>query len=434
MKFPSPRKALSASGLISEVRSCFATIEDTTHGNIPLVDHLMSGLAIFGLKYPSLLQFDKESREETTRFNLEKLYGIQRVPSDTYLRERIDEVDPRELRLPYKRVFQSLQRGKALEKFTYLDGHYLLSLDGTGYFSSKTIHCEQCGEKHHKNGTITYHHQMLGASIIHPNLKEVIPLAPEPIIKQDGIEKNDCERNAAKRFLDDLRREHPHLKLIVIEDSLASNAPHIRQLQSLNLRFILGAKQTDHKFLFDHVTRSQHTELYEFTDENGVYHKFRYLNDVPLNESNSDLKINFLEYWETSPKGKEQHFSWVTDIQIDTSNLMLLMRGARARWKIENETFNTLKNQGYNFEHNFGHGYKNLSTVFMHLMMLAFLIDQVQQLCCGLYQTALQTVGTKSRLWRKIRSRFDLFFVPSWEALSRAVILPISSELIYDTS
>ena len=110
------------------------------------------------------------------------------------------------------------------------------------------------------------------------------------------------------------------------------------------------------------------------------------------------------------------------------------MRGARARWKIENETFNTLKNQGYNFEHNFGHGYKNLSTVFMHLMMLAFLIDQVQQLCCGLYQTALQTVGTKSRLWRKIRSCFDWFLIPSWEALYRAIILPISSELVYDTS
>ncbi len=128
-----------------------------------------------------------------------------------------------------KHCSAQLQRGKGLEGFAYLDGHYLLSLDGTGYFSSSTIHCPQCGEKHHRNGTITYYHQMLGAVLVHPDRSEVFPLAPEPILKRDGARKNDCERDAAKRLLTDLRREHPHLKLIVIEDGLASNAPHIRQ-------------------------------------------------------------------------------------------------------------------------------------------------------------------------------------------------------------
>jgi hypothetical protein len=71
-----------------------------------------------------------------------------------------------------------------------------LALDGTGYFSSKEIHCESCLEQHHRNGTVTYSHQRLGAALIHPDKREVIPLMPESILKQDGTEKNDCERSA----------------------------------------------------------------------------------------------------------------------------------------------------------------------------------------------------------------------------------------------
>jgi len=431
---PFSRKQLSIPGLLREARRCFAAIPDTPGCDIPLVDHLMSGLALFGLKYPSLLQFDKDRRAGTTPANLQSLYGIERAPCDTRFRERLDAVDPRHLRPLYKALFSALQRGKGLEGFTYLEGHYLLSLDGTGYFSSKTIHCEQCGEKHHRDGTITYYHQMLGAVLVHPDHKEVFPLAPEPILKQDGAKKNDCERNAAKRLLEDLRREHPHLKLIVIEDALASNAPHIRQLKALDLRFILGAKPDDHKYLFEWVKTTPATAEYTVTDEDGTRHRFRYLNGVPLNDANFDLEVNFFEYWETTPKGKVTHFSWVTDLPVTPANLMPLMRGARARWKIENETFNTLKNQGYHFEHNFGHGNQNLTTVLMHLMMLAFLIDQIQQRCCRLFQTAVTAALGKSRFWRLLRSAFDLCLIPDWETLYRAIIQPPAIPLVCNTS
>jgi len=434
MSAPFSRKQLSIQGLLSEARRCFARVPDGSDCDIPLVDHLMSGLALFGLKYPSLLQFDKDRQADTKRANLKTLYGIERAPCDTHLRERLDEVDPHQLRPLYKALFSALQRGKGLERFTYLEGHYLLSLDGTGYFSSPTIHCKQCCEKHHRNGTTTYYHQMLGAVLVHPDHQEVFPLAPEPILKQDGAKKNDCERNAAKRLLEDLRREHPHLKLIVIEDALASNAPHIRLLKDLDLRFILGAKPADHKFLFEWVDKTPATAEYEVTDEAGTRHRFRYLNGAPLNDANFDLEVNFLEYWETRPNGKVTHFSWVTDFRIDESNLMTLMRGGRARWKIENETFNTLKNQGYHFEHNFGHGNRNLSTVLMHLMMLAFLVDQIQQHSCRLFQTAVTAAQGKGRFWFKLRARFDLCQIPDWETLYRSIIQPPAIPLVCDTS
>ena len=249
------RKTLSAPGLLREVRACFDALNDPVPSRgLSLAECLMSGLAVFGLKYPSLLQFDRDARtDEVVRANLRSLYGIERAPSDTALRERLDEVDPRQLRDVFKRVFALLQRGKALEGFTCLDGHYLLSVDGTGYFSSSSVHCAQCCEKHHHDGRTTYYHQMLGAVLVHPHQREVFPLAPEPIVKGDGAKKNDCERNAAKRLLSDVRREHPHLKLVVVEDGLASNGPHIKHLKALELRFIVGAKRSDHKALFEWV-------------------------------------------------------------------------------------------------------------------------------------------------------------------------------------
>ena len=129
--------------------------------------------------------------------------------------------------------------------------------------------------------------------------KEVFPFAPEPILKKDGARKNDCERNAATRLLEDVRREHPHLKLV--EDGLASNGPHL--LKGLDLRFILGAKPGDHKFLFEWVNSAPSVEHREFTDENDIRHEFRYLNGVPLNDTHS--RSEFSRILGETPKRQE---------------------------------------------------------------------------------------------------------------------------------
>jgi hypothetical protein len=363
------------------------------------------------------------------------------------MRERLDEVKPRELRPAFTSIFSALQRGKQLEKYVFLEGKYLVLNDGTGFFSSKQVHCENCCEKHKKNGTVTYYHQMLGAVIAHPDFKEVIPICPEPIMKADGAKKNDCERNAAERLLRDFRREHPHLPVIMVEDALSSNGPHLKLLMELGMSFITVVKPDGNKFLFEWVEsfdwgndlskRDNSQGEFSFVDDQGRTQKFRYVNDVPLNDSHKELKVNFLEYWEIDEDGKTlYHNTWITDIGITQTNCYKIARGGRARWHIENETFNTLKNQGYHFEHNFGHGYKNLSTVFAMLMMLAFMIDQTEQLCCGLFQGALGKLKSKkSRLWRYIREFFDTYIIPSWEVLYLSIIHEDSREIpILDSS
>jgi len=424
------RKHLSADALYGLLGASFAKVPDPRRREspIPLASALMSAFAMFSLKDPSLLAFDQRRNDE----NMKTLFGIAQIPSDTQMREILDEVDPEWLRDPFGDVFRQLQRGKALEPFVFYSGHYLLSLDGTGYFSSQKVHCASCQVKRHKNGTVTYEHQMLGAVLVHPDLQEVIPLAPEPIQKQDGDAKNDCERNAAKRLLRKIRQQHPHLKLIVVEDGLASNGPHVRDLIDNRMHFILGVKPGDHAFLFEQVEVARREgRCPKLSKKEGeVTAEVSWVYGVPLNEANSDLKVDFLEYNEYDADGNRlKHFTWITDLHITLRNAWQLARGGRARWRIENETFNTLKNQGYHFEHNFGHGQRNLSVVFAMLMMLAFLVDQAQQLCCPLFQAVWKKVGSKQALWEKLRSHFYHFRFRSMRQLYEVILHDLAKEV-----
>ena len=228
---------------------------------------------------------------------------------------------------------------------------------------------------HHRHGLVTYRHQMLGAALIHPDQRTVIPLMPEPIVKQDGTEQNDGEREAAKRWIVQRRQAPPPLKLIVTEDSLSAHAPPSEVLHEHDLHSILGVKEGDQAFLFEQVAAAEQAGGVTYDDrdapETGLRHRFRFVSDVPLNASHADLRVNFLECWEWD-KDTVQHVSWVTDLRVNKGTVYQLMRGGRARWRIENETCNTLKNQGYHFAHNCGHGYQHLSVVFAILMMLAF--------------------------------------------------------------
>ena len=433
------RKHLSAPGLLRAIRQTFDVIPDhRCDPLIPLADALMSGVAVFGLKYPSLLKFDEAySDEATVRHNLRTLYGVEHAPCDTQLRDIADPVKPEYLRPAFRAIHREVQRGQALAGYEYWDGHYLVLVDGTGHYASSAISCPQCCVKNKGQANESYYHQLLAAVIAHPELKTVLPLMPEAITRQDGATKNDCERNAAKRLLTALREDFPKLKLIVVEDSLASNGPHIELLQALDLRYILGVKPGDHQALFKQVQQhlcAGQCQEWEYIDEHGVEHGYRWVNGLSLNDAHPELKVNFLEYWEIKD-GKQTIWSWVTDLPLSRATVKAVMRAGRARWKVENETFNTLKNQGYHLEHNYGHGQQHLSTVFATLMMLAFLVDQVQELGCRLFQAARARFRSRTSLWERLRALFTDFRISDWATLWRAIAGQFSGpELILDSS
>lgn len=425
------RKDFTHDALLERVRKHFQRgldllkVPELLGSRFSNLDCLMSGLALFTFKFPSLLRFDESfSQDRPLKRNLTKLFKLDAVPCDTHMRTRLDVLSARIVRSAFTNLFSLLQRSRILDHFRFFGDYYLISLDGTGIFSSPTVHCENCCVKNHRNGSITYHHQMLLGALVHPGQKVVYPFAPEPIMKSDGDQKNDCERNAAKRWVADFRREHPHLKGIILGDGLFSNAPFIKLLQDNNLRFIVVAKELGHKYLTEWVNVAEAPEKPQLSETiKGITSTYEYMEKIPLNESALDLLVTVVRFTETK-KGKTTKWMWATDLTVNLDNIRDFAKGARARWKIENETFNTLKNQGYEFEHNFGHGKKHLHTVFASLMVLAFFIDQTLQKVNKRFQEALERAGSRKELWNHMLYTVQRMTVPDFETIYHIRVHP----------
>ena len=404
---------LSADRLYQAVGESFGRINDGTL-KTPIYstkDVLLSGQAIFSQKYPSFLSFEEDLAASNAKTqNLKMLMGIGQIPSDTQTRERIDRIDPSQLRPTFVDIHNLAKEAGVYEAFKFND-KFLLAVDGTGFYSSNNVSCEHCMTKKHSSGSISYGHQALGIVMIHPDLKQVLPFAPEFISNQDGHQKNDSERNAAKRLLVKTRAENPNMPIIIVEDGLSSNGPHIELLQELNMGFILGAKPGDHKLLFENIENARQDGTLEtfIVNKDNTKYEAEILNDTGINAS-TQIRINFIQIKVTNKNAKKTTFSWVTDQELNRDTWFPIMRAGRCRWKIENETFNTLKNQGYHFEHNYGHGYKHLCNNFGTLMFLQFLLDQLMELSWLLFQVVRNMRSSRKAMWDHIRTLF--FFMP----------------------
>jgi hypothetical protein len=408
--------------LIKLVREGFKSIKDHRGYNstYSLPDLLSAGFAIFSLKDPSLLAFREQFAQRSE--NLKRIYGIERIPEDTALREGLDGIDPALLQAQFKPMLERLRLEGVVENRQVLGGYTLLAGDGTQHFCSSSRSCPHCLTKQHRNGSTTYHHQLLAAVWVQPGEKTVFPVAVEPIVRQDGRQKNDCELNAAKRLIPRIRQAMPNDRLLLTLDALYANAPLIRVLKEQDISFLIGIKEG--YVLIQAERLAEQGALKEISWEvDGRICAIRFANDLILNGQNQDLLVNYLEYVEVDAQGAEILFfsSWITDLPINEDNAREIVTVARTRWKIENETFNTLKNQGYYLEHNYGHGKKYLATNFAILTFLAFLIDQMAQCLDNSFQKALAVYQTKRAFWEKVRQVFDLLPAVSMNAIYRFI-------------
>ena len=393
-----------------------------------LHDFCLSPFAMRFFQDPSINQFQMRLQEAWHKNNLQTLFNVNTIPKETQMREVVDSIQSKELEPIFADFFKPLQRGKQLEQFKMFNDSYFIAIDATQYFASQKINCPKCLYKKHSNGKTTFYHQVLAAAMVCPGIKQVIPLAPEPIQNTDGTTKQDCEINAGKRLLKKIRTDHPKLKITIGGDSLYSKQPFLDELKANNMSFILVAKPGDHKSLYQWFTETKainaiHT--LKIKDWKGRVHVYEWLNDIPLNDTKNADNVNFFQY--SIFKGKKRTFrcSWVTDIKITAKNIKELVKFGRARWKIENETFNTLKNQGYHASHNYGHGHKNLAYNFFLMNLLAFYMHQIFQLSCGHYQYCRSKFTAYKDFWNNLRSiiRYHLFY--SWERLLDYVAEPL---------
>jgi hypothetical protein len=422
--FSNLRKSVSAR--VNEI----AEIEMRQVGKIKhsMHDACLSTLAMMYFQDASMLEFQRRLQEQTQMNNLQTLFQVETIPKDNQLRGIIDVIPSQKLFPIFNDFFRLLQRGNQLQPFQFLDEGYLLPIDGTQYFSSETINCSSCLTKGYKNGTINYSHKVLGASIVHPEKKQVVPLAPEPIKNSDGSKKQDCEINAGKRFLNRIRKEHPKLEIVITADDLYSRQPFIEALNQNRMSYILIAKPTSHKVLFDQIIEKEdldQVQLLEWQDNKGAIHRYEWINDIRLNGNKSAPLVNFFEYSTIRDGDKITYTnSWVTDIRVSDDNVVKLVKAGRAKWKIENENFNTLKNLGYHAEHNFGHGKKNLSFNFFLFTLLAFFMHQIIELRDPLYQIARAKFSARKEFWNQLRCTIRIIIFENWESLLHFVISP----------
>jgi len=428
-----PKKHLSFAQMRKGLSRCFAEMPDKRASgkvNYSLHDAIMSAFACMYFQSPSLLAFQRQLEEEQEhRNNLQTLFGVKQTPEDSQLREIIDQTTSEHFRPFFKDLFSRLQRGKHLTEYQFMPGYYLCSLDGTQYHSSKKVHCSQCLTKQHKDGPKTYSHSVLQAAVMHPDSRQVIPLMPEEIKNTDGTAKQDCEINAAKRLLPKLRDDHPQLGFIMVGDGLFSKQPFIQKLREQRMHYILTAKPDDHQYMMEWLAAYTELHSHEWVDETGRKHEYQWMNKVPLNGGEKAPDVNFFHYRliVKNKDGSEKvayKNSWVTDLPIDKSNVTELVRGGRCRWKIENECFNTLKNQGYEIEHNYGYGSKNLCHNFYLLTLLAFTFHQILELTDKLFQACRTKWGSKRALWEKLRGAIGFFVFETWEILLELIYQP----------
>lgn len=436
--FPKLRPDVSLPGLLSTVRRAFEDVPDkrrqaSVKHSMP--DTLMAGLAIFSLKYPSLLMFDQHARQDSliTQSNLQSLFGLTCVPCDTQLRAILDPVQPELLRPAFRAIHSGLQRSNSLRDYTTLDGKLVVSIDGTGNYSSTKVQCCHCCEKKAKKKQKDqnelnepevqegpeYYHQLLVAAVVHPERgNSALVLDFEPITRADGSEKNDCERNAGKRLIPSIARQYPKRDIIVTEDALAANGPHIKTLLEHGMDYIIVAKEGSNESFFKNLMAPgvSTTEWETIDPETGLLRGYRIAHDIPLNDTHPDLLVNSLDYWEVGSDGVEHNWHWITNLSITRNNAYDIMRAGRSRWRIENEVFLTLKKQGYNAEHSYGHGKQYLSSVLGGLMLLAFLIDQVQEGFCRVFQAIKDKHVSRRSTWEQLRASFRTVYAPDWPA------------------
>jgi hypothetical protein len=431
-------KHLGFSSLRKKASEVFENIPDDRQQSkvsISIHDAMMSGLACMHFQDPSLLQFQKRLQEEQHSNNLKTLFAVKDIPKETQMRAIIDEVGSDYFRPIFKDYYQQLQRNKSLESFQIFPSMYYFPIDGSEFFSSKEVHCTQCLTKEHKAGEKTYSHCVLQGGIMHPDCHEIIPFMPEHIVNTDGSEKQDCEMNAAKRFVKRLSQDFPQLGLLIGGDALFSRQPIIIDILAKKMHYLFAAKPTDHKYMMEWLNTYDALHQHEFVDEKKRRHVYEWMNDIPLHGGKEAIHVNYLRCTiiGENKKGEEEivfRNSWVTDIVISLKNITTLVRAGRCRWKNENECFNVMKNHGYCMEHNYGHGNKNLAFNFYLLTLLAFTMHQIFELTCRLYQACRKKCGSKKHLWETIRTYIKIIIFETWEQLLEFVLQPTGYRLV----
>lgn len=390
-----------------------------------IADAGLGAFSVFCAQAPSFLAHQRDMQKRKGQNNARSLFDMETIPSDGQIRNLLDPVDPGCLRLPFWQIYERLQEGHYLDDYRSVGGTLLLSFDGSQYFSSQKIHCPNCTIRVRK-GEEYYSHMVLAAILVAPGQEHVIALEPEFISPQDGHDKQDCEQEAIKRWLKRNGERFAPWQVTVMTDDLHSHQPLCELLAENKMHLIMTCKEESHQALYQEVELLSRVEgaVRTMTTSRwtGRYREewtYRWVEEVPLKAGGQSLRVNWCEITIVRQDSGQQiyHNAWITSHKLTPRTVPEIMAAGRARWKVENENFNVLKNRGYNFEHNYGHGKQHLSAVLLTLLLLAFLFHTVLHLSCLVYQAVRQALGTRRTFFNDLRALTRYLYFSDWDEL-----------------
>ncbi len=430
--------------LIESFTDNISNVEDTRKQRTNLVyslkDIILSAFSVFYFQNKSCLSFQRDIDTRKGISNAQTMFGISDIPSDNHIRNMLDKITPNSFKKVYEIILVKLRDIGILDKFYFKDDYMLVALDGTHYHSSKNISCKCCQSKTNSDtGEVHYYHSVITPTIVHPDIKKVIPLMQEFISNDDGKDKQDCEVNASKRWLDSFNNP-TNKKLIILGDDLYSREPMIKKVLDKSHSYIFVAKPTSHKYLYEQIEMIKNLNtidtkiISKMINGKKQIFTYNYINNLAIKNPQGDTQhppqeVNWCEVIVTNATGnKLYHNSFVTDISLNVNNVIDIATAGRSRWKIENENNNTLKTKGYHLDHNFGHGKENLSKTLCSLNILAFLFHTVQELDDDLYMELRDNIGTREEFFVGINFLTTMFNFKSFNKMLEYILIARQTE------
>jgi hypothetical protein len=409
-------------------RDVVAGLPDPRTGNncsYSMADIALSAFAVFFTQSPSFLSFQQSMQKAHGRNNARSLFQVERIPCDNHIRETLDSVEARELFGLFDDIYQAFDGTGLLKDMRAVQNTRLIALDGTWYFSSQKLHCQNCSCLRHADGTTTHYHSAITPIIVSPGCSQVVPLRPEFIQPQDGTTKQDCEINAGKRWLSAHAERYSSGNDTLLGDDLYAHQPFCRQVLLHGFHFLFTCKPSSHTHLSGWVEGLKVGRDLQVLKQRvkgrgnrWAYHQYRWANGVPLTESDQSMKVNWCELTVTDGTGEVLYRNaYITDWNIDAHNVSGLVAAGRARWKIENENNNTLKTKGYHLEHNFGHGKQHLSSLLLTMNLLAFALHTLLEVSDKSYKLIRSAVGSRRKFFQHLEALTAYWFFENWDHL-----------------
>lgn len=414
--------------MVDKLKESLAQIpEHRTGKNVTyeLEDAGLAAFSVFFMQCPSFLAYQRDMQRRKGYNNAQGLFGVERIPSDGQIRNLLDPVEPGYLGEVFWGIYADLEAEGYLENYQGVDDTRLISLDGTQYFSSQKVRCDNCRVTEREDETY-YSHQVLLAVLCGAAQSQVVCLEPEFITPQDGHDKQDCEQQALKRWVKRNAGRFGDGEVTVLADDLHAHQPICELLRSKQMHFILTCKEESHPTLYEELELLTRVEggmaTHRVRQWNGRFHEewvYQWAQHVPLRGDAKTQYVNWcaLTIFHADTGDKLYHCAWITDHSLDKQRVVPVVRDGRSRWKVENEGINVLKNHGYHFEHNYGHGQQHLSTLLLTLLLLAFLFHTAMALSCERYQAVREELATRRTFFNDLRALTRYLYFPSWQQL-----------------